>query len=119
MEQKQNRLNNWMNREQNRTNRKLNEYSITNTKQHASVILVEFYGYKDSVMRVAGLLWVPTMHSRDILLQAKRDHLDRVHSDQMVLEMIRRGRLVRWSSSSVEAKSLKTRVKGTVQQPLP
>ncbi len=31
---------------------------------------------------------------RDILLQAKGDHLDRVHSDQMVLEMIRRGRLV-------------------------
>jgi hypothetical protein len=46
-------------------------------------------------MRVAGILLVPTMHSRDILLQAKGDHLDRVHSDQMVLEMIRRGRLVR------------------------
>jgi hypothetical protein len=30
------------------------------------------------------------MHSRDILLQAKGDHLDRVHSDQMVLKMIRR-----------------------------
>ncbi len=43
-------------------------------------------------MRVAGILQVPTMHSRDILLQAKGDYLD---SDQMVLEMIRRGRLVR------------------------
>jgi hypothetical protein len=31
----------------------------------------------------------------DILLQAKGDHLDQVHSDQMVLEMIRQGRLVR------------------------
>jgi hypothetical protein len=29
----------------------------------------------------------------NILLQAKGDHLDRVHSDQIVLEMIRRGRL--------------------------
>jgi hypothetical protein len=34
---------------------------------------------------------VPTMRSRDILLQAKGDHLDRVHSDQMVPEMIRQG----------------------------
>ncbi len=42
-------------------------------------------------MRVAGILRVPTMHSRDILLQAKWDHLDQVHSDQMVLEMIRQG----------------------------
>jgi hypothetical protein len=46
-------------------------------------------------MRVARILWVPTMHSREILLQAKEDHLDHVHSDQMVLGMIRRGRLVR------------------------
>jgi hypothetical protein len=46
-------------------------------------------------MRVARILRVLTMHSRDILLQAKGDHLDRVHSDQMVLEMIRQGRLVR------------------------
>jgi hypothetical protein len=70
------------------------EYRIISTKQQASAVLVEFYDYRDSVMRVAGILWVPTMHSRDILLQAKGDHLDRVHSDQMVLEMIRRGRLV-------------------------
>jgi hypothetical protein len=34
---------------------------------------------------------VPTMCSRDILHQAKGDHLDRVHSDQMVLEMTCRG----------------------------
>jgi hypothetical protein len=34
------------------------------------------------------------MHSRDILHKAKGGHLDQVHSDQMVLEMIRRGRLV-------------------------
>jgi hypothetical protein len=34
------------------------------------------------------------MHSRDILGKAKGDHLDRAHSDQMVLEMIRQGRLV-------------------------
>jgi hypothetical protein len=45
-------------------------------------------------MTVAWILEVPTMHSRGILLQAKGDHLDRVHSDQMVLEMIRQGRLV-------------------------
>jgi hypothetical protein len=59
------------------------------------------------------------MHSRDILLQAKEgDHLDQVHSDLMVLEMIRRRRLIRQSSSSAEAKSLKTRFKGTVCLPL-
>ncbi len=45
-------------------------------------------------MRVARILRVPTMHSRDILLQAKGDHLDQVHLDQIVLEMIRQGRLV-------------------------
>jgi hypothetical protein len=42
-------------------------------------------------MRVAGRLRVPTMLSRDILLQAKGDNLDQVHLDQMVLEMIRGG----------------------------
>jgi hypothetical protein len=57
----------------------------------------------------------PTMPSGDILHQAKEDHLDQAHSDQMVLEMIRRGRLVQWSRSSAEAKSLKARVKGTVR----
>jgi hypothetical protein len=64
-------------------------------KQQTSAVPVRFRDYKDSVMRVAGILWVPTMPSRDILLQAKGDHLGRVHSDQMVLEMIRRGRQVR------------------------
>jgi hypothetical protein len=34
------------------------------------------------------------MRSRDILRNAKGDHVDQVHSDQMVLEMIRQGRLV-------------------------
>jgi hypothetical protein len=33
------------NREQNKTNRKLNEYRITNMKQQASAVLVEFYNY--------------------------------------------------------------------------
>jgi hypothetical protein len=55
-------------------NRKLNEYRIKNTKQQASAVLVEFCDYKDSVMRVARILCVPTC-SRDILLQAKGDHL--------------------------------------------
>jgi hypothetical protein len=53
---------------------------------------VEFHNYNNSVMRVARSLQVPTRHSKDILLQVKGDHLV---SDQMVLEMIRRGRLVR------------------------
>jgi hypothetical protein len=39
-------------------------------------------------------LRVPVMYSRNILQQAKGDHLDQVHSDQIVLEMIRWGRLV-------------------------
>jgi hypothetical protein len=46
------------------------------------------------------------MCSKDILVQAKGDHLDRVHSDQMVLEMIRLRRLVQQSHSSAKAKSL-------------
>jgi hypothetical protein len=45
-------------------------------------------------MRVAGILRVPTMCSRDILLQAKGDHLGQVHSDQMVLKIGMGG----WSS---------------------
>ncbi len=60
-----------------------------------SALPVKFHNYNDSVKRVAGRLRVPTMHSRDILLQDKGDHLGQVHSDQMVLEMIRCGRLVR------------------------
>jgi hypothetical protein len=47
----------------------------------------------------------PIRRSRGILHKAKGDHLDRVHSDQKVLEMIRHGG---WSLLS-EAKSLKTR----------
>ncbi len=46
-------------------------------------------------MRAAGILWILTIRSRDILQQAKGDHLDRMHSDQKVLQVIiRRGRLV-------------------------
>jgi hypothetical protein len=52
---------------------------MMNTKQQASPEPVKFRDYKDSVMRVAGILWVPTMNSRDILLQAKGDHIGRVH----------------------------------------
>jgi predicted methyltransferase MtxX (methanogen marker protein 4) len=48
----------------------------------------------------------------DVLLQTKGDHLDRVPSDQMVLEMIRQGRLDQYIRSSVEAKSLITGLKG-------
>jgi hypothetical protein len=40
-------------------------------KKQASAVLVELQDYKDCVMRVARILRVPTMHSRDILLQAK------------------------------------------------
>jgi hypothetical protein len=75
-------------------NRKQNEYRTTNTKQWASAVLVKFCDYKNSVIRVAGILCVPTMRSRDILLQAKGDHPGRIHSDQMVLEMIIREKLV-------------------------
>ncbi len=89
-----------------------------NKKQQASAVPVDFRDYKESVMRVAGILRFPTMRSRYILLQAKGDHLGHVHSDQIVLEMIKRGRLVPKSRSSAEAKSLKTRVKGTVRLPL-
>jgi hypothetical protein len=53
----------------------------------------------------------PTMHPRDILRKAKGDHLDRVHSDHTVLELIRRERLVFFS----EAMSLKTILKKTIR----
>ncbi len=71
---------------------------------------------KDSIRRVVGNLWVPTGHSRDILLQAKG--ITGIESTQ-----------IRWFSddqageagpvehSSAEAKSLKTRGQGTVQLP--
>jgi hypothetical protein len=39
----------------------------------ASAVPVEFYHCNDSITRVAGRLWVPTMRSRDILHQAKRE----------------------------------------------
>jgi hypothetical protein len=45
-------------------------------------------------MRVDGRLQVTNIRSRDTMLQAKGDQLERVHSDQMVLEMIRWGWLV-------------------------
>ncbi len=40
-------------------------------KQQAIAVQVKFRDYKDSVMREAVILWVPTMLPRDILLQAK------------------------------------------------
>jgi hypothetical protein len=43
---------------------------------------------------VAEVSWGPTRHSVDILHKAKEDHLDRIHSGQNVLKMIRHGRLV-------------------------
>jgi hypothetical protein len=45
-------------------------------------------------MRVARISWEHTGHSWDILHKAKGDDLGQVHSDQNVLEMIRRGRPV-------------------------
>ncbi len=64
-------------------------------------------------MRVVLKLWVPTKRSRDILQQAKG--IIGIESTQMVLKMIRRGRLV--GQSSAEAKSLKTKGQGTVRLP--
>ncbi len=43
-----------------------NEYETTGQCR-----TVKFRDYKDSVMRVAGILWVLTMPSKDILRQAK------------------------------------------------
>jgi hypothetical protein len=71
--------------------------SFVASYQPHSAVPVIFQNH-DSVMRAAEIFWVPTMRSREILLQAMGDHLDRVHSDQMVLEMIRRGG---WSGSAV------------------
>jgi hypothetical protein len=44
--------------------------------------------------RWPGLIRDPTLYSKDILHKANGNHLDRVHSDQMVFEMIRQGMLV-------------------------
>jgi hypothetical protein len=46
-----------------RMNRKQNEYRKMNPNQQTSAIPVRFCDYKDSVMRVAWISWVPTMHS--------------------------------------------------------
>ncbi len=89
--------------------------SCVTTYQPPSAVPVEFHTYKDSVMRPAGILLVPAMRSRDILHQAKRDHLD-LRSDGSQDDQA--GEVVRLSHSSAEAKSLKTRVKGTVILPL-
>ncbi len=74
-----------------------NEYKTTGQCSTGQTLRLQGQCHESSrdIMGVAGILWVPTMHSTDILLQAKGDHLDRVHSDQMVLRMTRRGRLVR------------------------
>jgi hypothetical protein len=42
---------------------------------HPSAVPVEFYSYNYRVTKVARRLRVPTIRSRDILLQAKGDHL--------------------------------------------
>ncbi len=55
-------------------------------------------------MRVAGILQIRTMHSRVVLWQAKEDYLNQVHSDQMVLEMIRQGG---WSSRAIGQQRLR------------
>jgi hypothetical protein len=45
-------------------------------------------------MRVARISWGHTGSSRVIFRKAKGHHLDRVHSDQKLLKIIRQGRLV-------------------------
>jgi hypothetical protein len=40
--------------------------SFVALEQPSSAVTVEFHNYTDSVMRAAGILWVPTMCSRDI-----------------------------------------------------
>jgi hypothetical protein len=50
--------------------------SFVASYQPHSAVTVVFQNHKDRVMRAAGILWVPAMRSRDILQQAKEDHLD-------------------------------------------
>jgi hypothetical protein len=63
---------------------------------HLKVILHSVQGIKCTDTNLNHLEFIrdPTMHSRKILRKAKGDHLDCIHSDQMVLEIISRGRLV-------------------------
>ncbi len=74
------------------------------------VILVSFFyrlsenSFKE---KVAGISRDPTVHSRDILPKAKRDHLDRIHSDQMALKTITWGRLVLFIGGQEFQSSLK------------
>ncbi len=42
----------------------------------------------EKIMKVAGINRGPTVSPRGILYQAKGDHLDQVHSDQKVLDVI-------------------------------
>ncbi len=78
-------------------------WKIHRTPQHPTyvascltsrVVSVQFHSCNDSVMRVhvVGKLWVPTLKGHSASSQG--DHLVQVHRDQMVLETIRRGRLV-------------------------
>ncbi len=76
-------------------NHKISAAALLLHTNRPSAVPVESHTYNDSVTRVARRLQVPTMCSRDILLQANGYHLSRVQSDQMVLEMIRGVRLVR------------------------
>jgi uncharacterized protein (DUF169 family) len=54
------------------------------------------------------------MHSRDILIKAKGDHLDSVCSDQKVLMMIRQGRLVLVSGGQGSRQLTQKRLSGLI-----
>jgi hypothetical protein len=76
-----------------------------------SAVPVKSHNYNDSVTSVAGRLRLLLFAQGKFCLKPRGDHLGWAHSDQMVLEMIRRGRLVRSSHSSAEAKVSKPRLK--------
>ncbi len=54
----------------------ITELTIATVFAQVFVMRHQIHNYNDSVTKVARRLWVPTMRSRDILLQAKGDHLD-------------------------------------------
>jgi hypothetical protein len=49
----------------------LKGHSASSHTLHSSAVPVEFYNCNDSVMRIDGRLWDPTMRSNDILHQVK------------------------------------------------
>jgi hypothetical protein len=71
------------------------EWLFIATSLNVTVLVLHRVKTKDCITRVVWKLRVPTGQLKGHLTSSQGDHWDWVHSDQMVLAMVRRGRLVR------------------------